>query len=431
MDISKLKEDLQSRFEPSIIKYGANKGTLRPNFIPFTINYRPITHYINGKLCYACLDMNNPRIQICYISSRRTSSSPVTFYGALETLETVLSDYDKGIHFDELSRFIKEPIYAEIMNGNSARYDCAIEGNMAVNILTQDFELLQKLSVSKVPSAPVILGVTLPLSVTFPNGVATSISDAAAKWYRSYMMQANIDLATMYWNLIPRNFNLPYIKRFSVLNEYVPFMMKFEGVDHPLLDHPSLMKEIGQRYPLFASLESAPCVRRAIDDKSVYDSQMDQSESYVMFILRGNLQQLFKFDMSPADNDRKESYSLNFFSSILLGIIQNSFPDKFQILEDNRDWFAFAKMENDMPRLADVTCRPTHGLQATSYSTLQSFRVKDAASNLSSWQRAVCYTYALYRGMDPFVNATEYDSVVSQVSRNVNAIALATLKDVI
>ncbi|MEG2262771.1 MAG: hypothetical protein RSC43_00405 [Clostridia bacterium] len=431
MDVTNLVEELHQRFPASIQKFGKNKGQLSRNVIPVLINYRPIVSYIHGKRCYAYLNLNTEDIGICYMYSRRSTSEPFRFYDADENLSTLLSDYDKPVYLKQLSNFMKNTLHLETFAGNMAEVGATVEGNMALNITTLDFESLRMLAGATLDSSATILGVTIPLYLTTTTGETVSAPMIVRKWYDSYMLQANIELGVLYMKSIPRNSNYPYLRRFLILNEFVPLIVKLDGVYNPLTDLPDVWNDVARRYPLFSKLERASSSKYSTDSTAHFDATEEPTKSCVYFTLRGSIQKLFNIDVAPSSASKDDGYSFEFYASILLGLVQSALPETFQILEGEMDWYAFATIHQDLRELIKITPTDSFALNEVSHNLAATFKAHDASSRLTGWQRAACYSYAIFLGMDPFDSLAKYDFICNAVAQNATALRLATFTEVI
>lgn len=289
------------------------------------INYKPIIRRIDGIPYYGFLDLNSERMDLVFRRGFRSTSLGSQTPGAVDRihLDTLLESYDTPVYAKEIERMVNEPFVQVSSISNTCVYKGVLPEFDAILLNTSDFDILERCVLDQISGTLRINGIDFPTMLTDRRtSKPMPLQDAVRNWYYGYMMEANLQLSEIYTRFMPSRPSVPEIQRMIILNEFVPFMVKFSGIFHPILDT-GIFDQLSSRYELFRTLEFVEGTCKYTGQRlDRYFSDKETSSAY--YILRGNLQRLLEISIdaaAKADSTRRrgtDMYSPYLYSKMIL-----------------------------------------------------------------------------------------------------------------
>lgn len=336
------------------------------------LNYRPIIRRIHGVQYYGFLDMNSSSIDLVFRRGFRSNSLGSQTPGAVDRipLARLLAHHDDPIYLSRIQSMATEPFLANTFS-NNCRYAGILPEFNAIVLKTEEFDMLEQLAMSDATGAMRINGISLPGTVTRVMGGSTvSMTEIVKEWFNGYMMDTNLHLAEMYYKFMSSRPFVPEIQRMNILNEFVPMLVKFSGVYHPILDT-TLFDSMCERYPLFDSLEYVENTCKYSGNR--IESYFGDEPSYAFYVLRGNLQRLFEMRVDPGtgENARRhgsDMYSPYLYAKMILHVAaegmdanifsEDDYPYKVYTVGDGENKEVITINIDDFTSFYGVTCEP-------------------------------------------------------------------------
>lgn len=347
-------------YMPDVYKLGTKKGDYKDKLMLILINYKPIKKYIGSTCYYAFLNIATQDIVYRKRVSHRVSNIPTRHWCDIpETLQTLYKDYEEHPELTELaltqdinldfSKFIYETEEIEGMFHSG----CIQELN-AIGLKTQSFNQLEQIVNQRINNRVNIMGVEIPQQIQQTNGNWVNALDIITKWYYGYMLEANIDLADIYWNSLAQPRSTPEIARIKLLNEFVPLLFKFDDVFNPIFDkgiyNLSVWDRIKDRYPIIrkAFKVNPLCICNG-------SRHSNDTESFGMFTTRGFLSKIFGINIAPKEGNSPELFSLKYYSTTLFNIILTGAGIDFNLVSKTTKWYVVSRVINEEDMIIDIT----------------------------------------------------------------------------
>ncbi len=351
MEINELQSAIQQG-KITIVKTGSNKGKPKPKQMLLLVNYKPIIRYIGSTCQYALLDIND--MQITFRSkavARAINPETVRHWcGIKEDLSTIVKDWSDHPEFTGISNLIENKLNLDDFQYDGLSFEGDIPEMNAVLLKTSSFKLIEAIVASDVNNSFSINGVNFPNMVQSKRiSQSVPVSVIFRQWYYGYMAEANIELTAAYWNALgkPRD---PYMLRLKILNEFVPFTIKFEGIFNPFVET-DIWAQARQRFPMFNEMFKTDEICSITGSRL---SSTEKGRSYAMFTTRGILTKIFNFNLAPAQGKEPEWYDPRFFGYVMWNQILNAVNAEFSLNSAKLPWFVLTKIINDVPQVVDV-----------------------------------------------------------------------------
>jgi hypothetical protein len=299
------------------------------------VNYMPVTRIVNNVIMYAFLNCTSDGINVCYKKSPNAFNplSPVESKSASNLAYENFNDFVTDNTYSLLRRFFNEhdvevSVSANTSIDNSIKSYHIIEELDAVLLITNEFSALEELckgdnfnSTSEID----ISGFLLPSVV---KSSLMSVEQTSINWlricYYNYLVKANLELGEYYHNFVGYSMGCQR-KLFVLLQEFVPFMYKFQGIPNVLSDS-EIWDRIPEKYPVFSSWEisdfyGSVCRRRITDRVSERDRFVCyMSRSFYLKIIGANPK-----ITNTTDTFSYKRYNAPIYDTILRGLGYNIF----------------------------------------------------------------------------------------------------------
>ena len=371
------------QYLPAIIKVGAEKGKYKSAYMPLVINYRPIMRYVGSVCQYAFVDVVTKGIIFRPRNAANISvTNPPRWNGLAETIQTIYDEYAAAPELKDfctaLSTDIPMDNYQYDTEDECGMIFCGLISEIgAIHLKTRLFAAMENIVTSKKTTTVNVLGITLPTTITQAGGNTVSTLQALEYWYNSYMACANLELGNFYWKSTHWNFMRnsskdPLMTRMKLLDEFVPIMIKLDGVYNPFVDL-KIMDMLAERYDIFhKAFKIEGLCTFAGYSTSAMNNDLYTATSCAYFTTRGQLSYMLQYDFAP-QNQNRDVYDDQFNYLAIMTMIYTS---AFQALKLPYRCIPFGQASvyaitvEDTAEVAEITHHPLSHLSRVTVQPL-------------------------------------------------------------
>lgn len=303
------------QYLPPIIKVGTDKGKYKSAYMPLVINYRPIMRYVGSVCQYAFVDVVTKAIIFRPRNAANISvTNPPRWAHLVENIQTIYDEYAAAPELLDFCTALSTNIpidgYQYDTEDDCGMNFCGVIQEIgAIHLKTKLFAAMEDIITSKKTATVSVRGITIPTTITQAGGNTVSTLQALDYWYNSYMACANLELGNFYWKSTHWNFMRnsskdPLMTRMKLFDEFVPLMIKFDGIFNPFVDL-GIMEKLSDKFDIFhkAFKMSGLCTFTGYHALAVGDDQ-HTSISCAYFTTRGQLSYMLQHDFSPQNQSR-------------------------------------------------------------------------------------------------------------------------------
>ncbi len=355
MEIKQLQDAIQAG-KISIVKTGVDRGKPKPKQMLLLVNYKPIVRYIGSTCQYAFLDIISMKVTFKSKAVARSINADTIRHwcGISEDLASIVKDWEDHPEFTMISNLIENTLNLDDFQYDGMSYEGDIPELEAVLLKTSSFKLIEAIIASDVNNNFTLNGVNFPNMVQAKRtSQSVPVSVVFRQWYYGHMAEANVELTAAYWKTLGKPKD-PYMLRFKILDEFVPFTIKFEGIFNPFLET-DVWERAKQRFPMFREMFKSESICSILGNR-MSASNTNKANSYAMFTTRGILTKIFNFNVAPAQGKEPDWYDPKFFGYVMWNQILSAINADFSFNCAKLPWFILTKTVNDVQQVVDVIC---------------------------------------------------------------------------